>query len=100
MPRPRRQFSDGLGSGKLLLEGGRQLVLILGGDESAPAAADIEQAESYLCYTGGRALYYVPMWCFVIDEGERENTADGLHSYRPYYVPAVSLDTLGTLLAD
>ena len=69
-------------------------------DESAPAAADIEQAESYLCYTGGRALYYVPMWCFVIDEGERENTADGLHSYRPYYVPAVSLDTLGTLLAD
>ncbi|MBE5038699.1 hypothetical protein INF35_12965 [Subdoligranulum sp. DSM 109015] len=69
-------------------------------DESAPAAADIEQAESYLCYTGGRALYYVPMWCFVVDEGERENTADGLHSYRPYYVPAVSLDTLGTLLAD
>lgn len=69
-------------------------------DEAAPAAADIEQAESYLCYTGGRALYYVPMWCFVIDEGERENTADGLHSYRPYYVPAVSLDTLGTLLAD
>ncbi len=69
-------------------------------DESAPAAADIEQAESYLCYTGGRALYYVPMWCFVVDEGERENTADGLHSYRPYYVPAVSLDTLGILLAD
>lgn len=69
-------------------------------DEAAPAAADIEQAESYLCYTGGRALYYVPMWCFVVDEGERENTADGLHSYRPYYVPAVSLDTLGTLLAD
>ena len=69
-------------------------------DESAPAAADIAGAESYLCYTGGRALYYVPMWCFVIDEGERENTADGLHSYRPYYVPAVSLDTLGTLLAD
>lgn len=69
-------------------------------DEAAPAAAEIEQAESYLCYTGGRALYYVPMWCFVIDEGERENTADGLHSYRPYYVPAVSLDTLETLLAD
>lgn len=69
-------------------------------DEAAPAAADIEQAESYLCYVSGRALYYVPMWCFVIDEGERENTADGLHSYRPYYVPAVSLDTLGTLLAD
>ncbi len=69
-------------------------------DEAAPAAADIEQAESYLCYTGGRALYYVPMWCFVVDEGERENTADGLHSYRPYYVPAVSLGTLGTLLAD
>lgn len=82
-------------------------VLLAGGsylnaeyDESAPAAADIEQAESHLCYTGGRALYYVPMWCFVIDEGERGNTADGLHSYRPYYVPAVSLDTLGTLLAD
>lgn len=82
-------------------------VLLAGGsylnaeyDESAPAAADIEQAESYLCYTGGRAMYYVPMWCFVIDEGERRNTADGLHSYRPYYVPAVSLDTLGTLLAD
>lgn len=69
-------------------------------DEAAPAAADIEQAESYLCYVSGRALYYVPMWCFVIDEGERENTADGLHSYRPYYVPAVSLDTLETLLAD
>lgn len=69
-------------------------------DEAAPAAEDIAGAESYLCYTGGRALYYVPMWCFVIDEGERENTADGLHSYRPYYVPAVSLDTLGTLLAD
>lgn len=67
-------------------------------DEAAPAAAEIEQAESYLCYTGGRALYYVPMWCFVIDEGERENTADGLHSYRPYYVPAVSLDTLWELL--
>lgn len=67
-------------------------------DESAPAAADIEQAESYLCYTGGRALYYVPMWCFVIDEGERDNTADGLRSYRPYYVPAVSLDTLWELL--
>lgn len=68
-------------------------------DEAAPAATDIERAESYLCYTGGRALYYVPMWCFVIDEGERENTADGLHSYRPYYVPAVSLDTLGELFA-
>lgn len=67
-------------------------------DESAPTAADIEQAESYLCYTGGRALYYVPMWCFVIDEGERDNTADGLRSYRPYYVPAVSLDTLWELL--
>lgn len=67
-------------------------------DESAPAAADIEQAESYLCYMSGRALYYVPMWCFVIDEGERDNTADGLRSYRPYYVPAVSLDTLWKLL--
>lgn len=67
-------------------------------DEAAPAAADIAGAESYLCYTGGRALYYVPMWCFVIDEGEREDTADGLHAYRAYYVPAVSLDTLGTLL--
>lgn len=69
-----------------------------GYDESAPDVADIEQAESYLCYLSGRALYYVPMWCFVIDEGERDNTADGLHSYRPYYVPAVSLDTLGELL--
>lgn len=69
-------------------------------DESAPAAADIEQAESYLCYTGGRALYYVPMWCFVIDEGERDNTADGLHSYRAYYVPAIQTDTLLETLSD
>lgn len=63
-------------------------------DEAAPAAADIEQAESYLCYTGGRALYYVPMWCFVIDEGQQANTAEDLHAYRAYYVPAVSMDTL------
>lgn len=69
-------------------------------DEAAPAAADIEQAESYLCYVSGRALYYVPMWCFVIDEGQQDGAADDLHSYRAYYVPAVSLDTLGTLLAD
>lgn len=69
-------------------------------DESAPAAADIEQAESYLCYTGGRALYYVPMWCFVIDEGERDGAADGLHSYRAYYVPAIQTETLLETLSD
>ena len=63
-------------------------------DEAAPAAADIEQAESYLCYVSGRALYYVPMWCFVIDEGQQANTAEDLHAYRAYYVPAVSMDTL------
>ena len=42
----------------------------------------------------GRALYYVPMWCFVIDEGQQANTAEDLHAYRAYYVPAVSMDTL------
>lgn len=63
-------------------------------DEAAPAAADIEQAESYLCYVSGRALYYVPMWCFVIDEGQQDGAAEGLHAYRAYYVPAVSMDTL------
>lgn len=69
-----------------------------GYDESAPDVSDIEQAESYLCYLSGRALYYVPMWCFVIDEGQAAGAADGLHSYRPYYVPAVQLDTLGEVL--
>ena len=69
-------------------------------DESAPAAADIEQAESYLCYMSGRALYYVPMWCFVIDEGQQDGAADGLHSYRAYYVPAIQTDTLLEALSD
>lgn len=69
-------------------------------DESAPAAADIEQAESYLCYVSGRALYYVPMWCFVIDEGQQDGAADGLHSYRAYYVPAIQTDTLLEALSD
>lgn len=79
----------------------------LGADaiEADPAAGTV--ADARLCYVEGAALYYVPMWRFVVDmgvpDGELYPTADPdtgaeLHAYYTYYVPAVGLDTLADAL--